>query len=68
MTMVDTVNSVTRAPRMIGQVRYRTNFKNTLYDVMRLREWKEADNEFDWDLVFIESINWIRIMICLSTN
>ena len=42
-----------------GTVRFRTSFRNVIYDVFRARAWKETDSETDWD-VFWADVGWIR--------
>ena len=40
-------------------VRFRTSFRNVIYDVFRARAWKETDSDTEWD-VFWADVGWIR--------
>ena len=37
-----------------GAIKFRCSFKNTIYDVMKNRGWKETDSETDWDFQWTE--------------
>ena len=32
------------------QIRFKTGFRNTVYDVMKKRGWKQTDSDLDWDI------------------
>ena len=40
-------------------VRFRTSFRNVIYDVFRARAWKETDSDTEWD-VFWADVGWMR--------
>jgi len=42
-----------------GNVRFRTTFHNTIYDVFRARGWRETESETDWDVAWVDT-GWIR--------
>jgi hypothetical protein len=42
-----------------GGVRFRCTFKNTIYDVLRARGWREVESETDWDVAWVET-GWLR--------
>lgn len=42
-----------------GTVRFRTTFRNTIYDVFRARGWRETDSDTDWDVAWVD-VGWIR--------
>jgi tubulin polyglutamylase TTLL9 len=48
----------TPAPSADGPIRFRSNFRNTIYDVMRGRGWVETDSEFDWHFQWSER-DWV---------
>jgi hypothetical protein len=33
-------------------IRFHTSFRNTIYDVLRKRGWKETDRSSDWDFLW----------------
>lgn len=39
-------------------IRFRTNFRNTIYHVMVKRGWKETDSDMDWDIHWSDR-DWI---------
>jgi tubulin polyglutamylase TTLL9 len=41
------------------QIRFRTSFRNTVYDVMKKRGWKYTDSDLDWDIHWAER-DWIN--------
>lgn len=49
---------VNRAPR--GRFRFRTTFRNSIYDVLLAKGFKETDSETDWDFLWIER-DWVTI-------
>lgn len=54
------------------QIRFRTSFANTIFDVMKSRGWLQTDSEHDWDIHWAESNIFIVSMvdiflICSST-
>jgi hypothetical protein len=42
-----------------SQIRFKTNFRNTILDVFRANGWREAESETDWD-IFWTNKEWIR--------
>jgi hypothetical protein len=42
-----------------GPVRFRTTFRNVIYDVFKARGWRETDSETDWDVAWIDT-GWLR--------
>lgn len=42
-----------------GRWRFKTTFRNTIYDVLHAKGWKETDSETDWDFLWVER-DWIR--------
>ncbi|KAI8906783.1 tubulin-tyrosine ligase family-domain-containing protein [Gorgonomyces haynaldii] len=40
-------------------IRFKTGLKNTVWDVMRDRGWKETDTEMDWDF-FWADVHWVH--------
>jgi tubulin polyglutamylase TTLL9 len=42
-----------------GTVRFRTTFRNTIYDVLRARGWRETDSDTEWDVAWVD-VGWIR--------
>ena len=42
-----------------GTIRFRCTFRNTIYDVLRARGWKEVESETDWDVAWIDK-DWLR--------
>jgi tubulin polyglutamylase TTLL9 len=46
-----------RAPK--GKFRFRTAFRNCIFDVCHAKGWKETDSETDWDFLWVER-DWIR--------
>lgn len=41
-----------------GPIRFRSNFRNTIYDVMRSRGWIETEHEVDWDFLWMDR-EWV---------
>ena len=41
-----------------GPIRFRTNFRNTIYDVMKARGWVETEDEAQWDFLWAER-EWV---------
>ena len=41
-----------------GPIRFRTNFRNTIYDVMRARGWVETEDETHFDFLWAER-EWV---------
>lgn len=41
------------------QIRFKTSFHNTVYDVLRFRGYRETDGELDWDLYWCDK-EWIH--------
>ena len=39
-------------------IRFRTSFRNTIYDVMKGRGWVESDSDVDWDFQWAER-DWV---------
>lgn len=37
-----------------GHIRFKTSFRNTIYEVMKRRGWKQTDSEMDWDFHWAE--------------
>ena len=37
-----------------SQIRFKTSFRNTVYDVMKKRGWKYTDSDLDWDFHWAE--------------
>jgi len=42
-----------------SNLRFKTNFKNTILDSMKKRGWRESDDDSNWDLFWIEK-EWIN--------
>jgi len=42
-----------------GTVRFRTTFRNSIYDVFRARGWRETESDTDWDVAWVD-VGWIR--------
>eukprot|EP00164_Ancoracysta_twista_P000760 GFYU01001001.1.p1 GENE.GFYU01001001.1~~GFYU01001001.1.p1 ORF type:complete len:410 (+),score=100.27 GFYU01001001.1:106-1335(+) len=42
-----------------GTIRFRTSLKNTIYDVLKARNWKETDSDTDWDFNWADT-GWMR--------
>eukprot|EP00388_Colpodella_angusta_P044087 GDKK01061675.1.p1 GENE.GDKK01061675.1~~GDKK01061675.1.p1 ORF type:complete len:176 (+),score=21.40 GDKK01061675.1:30-530(+) len=40
-------------------IKFKTNFRNTIYDVLRGRGWKETENDNDWDVIWADK-DWIH--------
>ena len=36
-------------------IRFRTTFHNTIYDVLKARNWKETDSDTDWDFAWVDT-------------
>ena len=45
-------------PSHARDIRFRTSFHNTVYDVMKARDWRESDDEKDWDIFWCDK-EWI---------
>lgn len=43
----------------MGQVKFRTNLHNTVYDVCKSRGWRETDADLDWDVHWAD-VQWMR--------
>ena len=43
-------------------IRYKTNFRNTVAEALKRRQWKETDDERDWDIIWIEKESLHEIM------
>lgn len=41
-----------------GPIRFRSNFRNTIYDVMRSRGWIETEHEVEWDFLWMDR-EWV---------
>jgi len=54
--MAETSYAVSRRlkRRPDGPIRFRTTFRNTIYDVMRSRGWVEVDDDADFDFMWAE--------------
>lgn len=50
-------NTGTRAPK--GRFRFRTTFRNVIFDVLTSKGWRETDSETEWDFLWVER-DWIR--------
>jgi len=37
-----------------GEIRFKTSFRNTIYDAFQSRGWKETSSEMDWDIHWCE--------------
>lgn len=37
-----------------GPIRFKTTFTNTIYEVMKMRGWKETNSDSDWDFIWAE--------------
>ena len=46
-------------PNPPNTIRFKTNFGNKVYDVMKKREWKETDNDLEWDIIWADK-DWIH--------
>ncbi|TPX66709.1 hypothetical protein SpCBS45565_g04318 [Spizellomyces sp. 'palustris'] len=46
-------------PPAAQPIRFRTGSRNTVYDVMRDRGWKETDGDMDWDF-FWADVHWVH--------
>jgi len=42
------------------QIRFKTGFRNTVYDVMKKRGWKFTDSDLDWDIHWADR-DWISM-------
>ena len=42
-----------------GPVRFRTTFRNCIYDMFRSRSWIETESDTDWDVAWVDK-DWIR--------
>ena len=42
-----------------GPVRFRTTFRNCIYDMFRSRGWLETESDTDWDVAWVDK-DWIR--------
>lgn len=42
-----------------GQVRFRTTFRNVIYDVLRARGWQQTESDTEWDVAWVDK-DWIR--------
>mmetsp|Transcript_35286 Transcript_35286/g.45277 ORF Transcript_35286/g.45277 Transcript_35286/m.45277 type:complete len:401 (+) Transcript_35286:88-1290(+) len=47
-----------RRQRGEGTVRFRCNFRNTVYDVLKSRGWKETNSETNWDIHWADR-DWV---------
>jgi hypothetical protein len=53
------VDGRVRKKRGDGPIRFRSNFRNTVYDVLRERPgWAETDSEIEWDFQWAER-DWV---------
>jgi hypothetical protein len=43
----------------IQPIRFRTFLRNTVYDCMRDRGWKETDSETEWDFYWAD-VHWVH--------
>ncbi len=41
------------------EIRFKTSFHNTVYDVLRFRGYKETESELDWDIYWCDK-EWIH--------
>mmetsp|Transcript_60792 Transcript_60792/g.144845 ORF Transcript_60792/g.144845 Transcript_60792/m.144845 type:complete len:452 (+) Transcript_60792:109-1464(+) len=48
-----------RDPPPWKEVKFRCSFHNTIYDVLKARQFKETDGELDWDLFWCDK-EWIH--------
>lgn len=37
-----------------GPIRFKTTFTNTIYEVMKMRGWRETNSDSDWDFIWAE--------------
>ncbi|KAJ3326084.1 putative tubulin polyglutamylase ttll9 [Blyttiomyces sp. JEL0837] len=49
----------TRAPSSGGIIKFKTSLRNTVFDVMKDRGWKETDGDNDWDF-FWADVHWVH--------
>jgi hypothetical protein len=47
------------AERREGPIRFRTTFRNVIYDVFKARGWRETDSETEWDVAWVDP-SWLR--------
>lgn len=40
-----------------GPIRFKTTFTNTIYEVMKMRGWRETNSDTDWDFIWAERYN-----------
>lgn len=48
-----------RPAERAGPVRFRTTFRNVIYDVFKARGWRETESETEWDVAWIDP-GWLR--------
>jgi tubulin polyglutamylase TTLL9 len=41
------------------QIRFRTTFRNTIYDLFKSKGWTETESDTDWDVAWVDK-DWIR--------
>ena len=51
--------SARRAKGRAGDIRFKTSFRNTIYDAFKRRGWKETSSELDWDIHWCER-DWMH--------
>jgi len=42
-----------------GKTRFRTTFRNTIYDLFKSKGWTETESDTDWDVAWVDK-DWIR--------
>jgi tubulin polyglutamylase TTLL9 len=42
-----------------NSIRFKTNFTNGVFDVMKKRDWKETDSDLEWDIIWADK-DWIH--------
>ena len=54
------------------EIRFKTSFHNTVYDVLRFRGYKETESELDWDIYWCDkewihdNLDHIHLQVCNS--
>ena len=46
-------------PVQPSNIRFRTGFRNTVYEALRRRTWRETDSENEWDIIWADK-EWIH--------
>ena len=46
-------------PVLPANIRFKTNFKNCIYEALKRRGWKESEGDMEWDIMWSEK-EWIH--------